>query len=158
LRAFVDTATAEIKNSAFRPKVYARGPGGDDRAALVGDRGDGPRLTLDAARPIRLAVRARDGVAGIDLDEEARAAAVRRLPDAAARGAERDDRGVAHRRALPDPVPASPALDDLPSAAEPPAPRAAAPPFRGLFAQPFGPAALARYDAEREREPPPVFG
>src|SRR5262249_53361688 len=31
-------------------------------------------------------------------------------------------------------------------------------PFHALFARPFGPSALARYDAERGAAPPPVFG
>lgn len=74
LRAFVDTATAEIKNSAFRPKVYARGPGDDDHAAILGPSDRGRRLTLGAARPIRLTIRDRDELPWIDLYKEAGAA------------------------------------------------------------------------------------
>jgi hypothetical protein len=65
------------------------------------------------------------------------------------------------RRELPAPGPAAPAtaaLGDLALATTPLASRAADEPFRALFARPFGPAALARYDAERAAEPPPVFG
>jgi hypothetical protein len=160
LRAFVDTATAEIKNSAFRPKVYARGPGGDDRVAIVAPSDGGLRLTLDAARPIRLTIRDRDELPWLDLYKETGAPVTLRLPVAAASADERDAQGGVRRRELPAPVtaPASAGLDDLPLAAAPPAARAADEPFRGLFARPFGPAALARYAAERAAEPPPVFG
>ena len=160
LRAFVDTATAEIKNSAFRPKVYARGPGGDDQAAIVAPTDRGLRLTLDAARPIRLTIRDRDELPWLDLYKEAGAALTLRLPAAAASVDEHDLQGGVRRRELPPPVtaPASTGLDDLPAAATPPAARAADEPFHALFARPFGPAALARYDAERAAEPLPVFG
>lgn len=161
LRAFVDTATAEIKNSAFRPKVYARGPGGDDRAALVTPAPGGRRLALDTARPIRLTIRDRDELPWLDLNKEAGAAVTLRLPTAAASADERDERGAVQRRAL-DPAAmtaaGSAALDDLRPADEPPASRTTDEPFHGLFARPFGPAALARYDAERADAPPPVFG
>jgi len=160
LRAFVDTATAEIKNSAFRPKVYARGPGGDDQAAIVAPSDRGLRLTLDAARPIRLTIRDRDELPWLDLYKEVGAPLTLRLPAAAASADEHDPQGGMRRRELPPPVtvPARTGLDDLPLVAPPPAARAADEPFLALFTRPFGPAALARYDAERAAEPPPVFG
>jgi len=161
LRAFVDTATAEIKNSAFRPRVYARGPGGNDRAALVTSSPVGPRLTLDAARPIRLTIRDRDELPWLDLHKEAGAPVTLRLPAAAATVDERDPRGAVQRRELDAPAKAataSTALDDLRPTGAPPVSRRADEAFEGLFARPFGPAALARYDAERAAEPPPVFG
>src|SRR5262249_34107667 len=120
LRAFVDTATAEIKNSAFRPKVYARGPGGDDQAAIVApiaapDDG-GLRLTLDAARPIRLTIRDRDELPWLDLYKEPGALLTLRLPAAASSADERDTHGAVQRRELPAPAtaPATTGLDDLP--------------------------------------------
>lgn len=160
LRAFVDTATAEIKNSAFRPRVYARGPGGDDAAALVAQSDGGWRLTLEAARAIRLTIRDRDELPWIDLYKEAGAPVRLRLPAASASADERDAYGIVLRREIPapGPGPATAGLGDLALAISPPAPRAADDPFRALFARPFGPAALARYDAERAAEPPPVFG
>jgi hypothetical protein len=161
LRAFVDTATAEIKNSAFRPKVYARGPGGDDAAALVAAGDGGMRLTLEAARPIRLTIRDRDELPWIDLHKEAGTPLTLRLPSVSVSADERDAHGAVQRREIPAPGPAAPAtaeLGDLELAISPPAPRAADDPFRALFARPFGPAALARHDAERAAEPPPVFG
>jgi hypothetical protein len=160
LRAFVDTATAEIKNSAFRPKVYARGPGGDDQAAIVAPSDRGRRLTLDAARPIRLTIRDRDELPWLDLYKEVGAPLTLRLPAAAASADEHDPQGRMRRRELPPGVtePARTVLDDLPLAAAPPAARAVDEPFHALFTRPFGPAALARYEAERAAEPPPVFG
>ena len=161
LRAFVDTATAEIKNSAFRPKVYARGPGGDDAAALVAAGDGGLRLTLEAARSIRLTIRDRDELPWIDLHKEAGAPLTLRLPAASVSADERDAHGAVQRRELPGSgagAPATAALGDLQLAVTPPARRAADEPFRALFARPFGPAALARYDAERAAQPPPVFG
>jgi hypothetical protein len=161
LRAFVDTATAEIKNSAFRPKVYARGPGGDDRTALVTAAETGPRLTLDAARAIRLTIRDRDELPWIDLNKEAGAPITLRLPASAASADELGDGGVIQRHQLQlEPGTHAPtlALAGLSPAAPPPAARAADAPFHALFARPFGPTALAQYDAERAAEPPPVFG
>ena len=161
LRAFVDTATAEIKNSAFRPKVYARGPGGDDRTALVTAAATGPRLALDAERPIRLTIRDRDELPWIDLNKEAGAPLTLRLPASAASADELDAGGATRRHQLQlEPGAQLPpiALAGLSPAAPPPAARAADAPFHALFARPFGPGALARYDAERAAEPPPVFG
>ena len=161
LRAFVDTATAEIKNSAFRPKVYARGPGGDDAAALVAASDGGLRLTLEAARPIRMTFRDRDELPWIDLYKEAGTPLALHLPAVLVSADEHDAHGAVLRRELPSPGRAGPepaALDDLQRAVTPPPPRAADEPFRALFARPFGPAALARYDAERAAEPAPVFG
>jgi hypothetical protein len=161
LRAFVDTATAEIKNSAFRPKVYARGPGGDDRTALVTAAATGSRLTLDAARPIRLTIRDRDELPWIDLNKEAGAPITLRLPASAASADELAAGGVIQRHQLqlePGTLLPTIALAGLSPAAPPPAARAADAPFHALFARPFGPTALARYDAERAAAPPPVFG
>jgi len=82
-----------------------------------------------------------------------------RLPAAAASADERDGHGGVQRRELPaDVATASAGLDDLPLIAPPPVTRAGDEPFHALFARPFGPAALARYDAERAAAPPPVFG
>ncbi|HET9623592.1 MAG TPA: EF-hand domain-containing protein [Kofleriaceae bacterium] len=154
LRAFVDTASAEIKNSTFRPKVYARGPGGDDHAALV-TMAHRPRLELAAARPLRLTIRDRDEVPWIDVHQEAGAPLSLQLPAAAASVDELDDHDAIARHAL---RPGATSLADLAPAGPPPASRAGDAPFRGLFARPFGPHALAQYDAERASEPPPVFG
>src|SRR5262249_56976959 len=100
-RAFVDTATAEIRTSAFRPKVYARGPGGDDQAAIVAPGDGGLRLTLDAARPIRLTIRDRDELPWLDLYKEPGAPLTLRLPAAAAIPDEHDAQGGVQRPELP---------------------------------------------------------
>jgi hypothetical protein len=163
LRAFVDTATSEIRNAAFRPKVFARGPSGDDRAVLFATTTVGQQLTLDASRPIRLTVRDRDDLAWIDVYKEAGAPLTLRLPpgltpafadELVVRGGE-----VSRLRRSELPVPATErvALADLPGAAGPSA-RGPDQLFRRLFTVPFGPAALARYNAERAAAPAPLFG
>ncbi|MES1187394.1 MAG: hypothetical protein ABUL60_26490, partial [Myxococcales bacterium] len=51
LRAFVDIAASGVKNPSYRPKVFARGPGGDDRLALLPGRfGRTAQLQVDAER------------------------------------------------------------------------------------------------------------
>ncbi len=164
LHAFVDTATAEIRNAAFRPKVFARGPGGDDHAALFAPPTVGQQLTLDRDRAIRLTVRDRDDLAWIDVYKEAGAPLTLRLPPGLTR-AYVDELSVRHgeatrirRSELPGPATGLVALGDLPTARNSTTARGPDQLFRRLFTLPFGPAALARYRAERASEPPPMFG
>jgi len=164
LRAFVDTATAEIRNAAFRPKVFARGPGGDDEAPMFAPPTAGQELTLDADRAIRLTVRDRDDLAWIDVYKETGAPLTLRLPPRLTR-AYAAELAVRHgevarirRSQLPGPATGRVALGDLPTAPDSGTARGPDQLFRRLFTVPFGPAALARYRAERASEPPPMFG
>lgn len=163
LRAFVDTATAEIHNDAFRPKVFARGPSGNDRTPLFEAPTTGQQLTLDASRAIRLTVRDREEMPWIDVYKEAGVPLTLRLPPGLT-GAHADelavDRGEVariRRSEVPDDAPRV-SLHDLPTAPSTATARGPDQLFRRLFTLPFGPAALARYDAERTAAPPPVFG
>jgi hypothetical protein len=164
LRAFVDTATSEIRNAAFRPKVFARGPSGDDHAPLFAPTVAGPQLTLDASRAIRITVRDRDDLAWIDVYKEAGAQLALRLPPALSQAVV-DELAVSHgevtrirRTELPAAAAGAIALADLPASSGPPTARGPDQLFRKLFTVPFGPAALARYDADRASAPAPVFG
>src|SRR5262249_19365424 len=59
LRAFVEIASRDVKNPAYRPQVFARGPGGRGGTALFDlTRANGKRLRLDDAER-RLTVRDR---------------------------------------------------------------------------------------------------
>lgn len=69
LRAFVDVATREMKNPRYRPKVFARGPDGDDRAALLDLRvARAKRVFLEG--PVRTTLRDADDVPWIDAHVE----------------------------------------------------------------------------------------
>jgi len=144
--------------------VFARGPRGDDRTALFQPTTAGQELTLDAGRPIRITVRDRDDVAWIDVYKEASAPLTLRLPPALS-PAIVDELAVHHgevtrirRRPLPGPDTSRVALADLSTVPQGLAARGPDQLFRKLFTAPFGPAALARYDAERVQAPAPTFG
>ena len=163
LRAFVDTATSEIRNAAYRPKVFARGPAGDDTAPLF-TATTGTRLLVPPAQASRLTVRDRDELPWIDANKEPGASLVLRLPPGLEAGAIDEQvsgdaaPGRVRRTALPAPMPGTIALAELPGREGPPASRGSDDLFRRLFALPFGPHALARYEVERAAAPPPVFG
>lgn len=162
LRAFVDTATADVPNAAFRPKVFARGPGGDDAAPLFAAT-TGPRLTVPATSARRFTVRDRDELPWIDAHLEDGVHLELRLPPSLAAGSI-DQLSIAEpvrvnqRVALPAPLPDVVALADLPSREVVTATRGSDEVFRRMFARPFGPHALATYEADRATAPAPVFG
>jgi len=162
LRAFVDTATADVPNAAFRPKVFARGPGGDDAASLFAAT-TGPRLTIPATTARRFTVRDRDELPWIDAHVEDGAHLELRLPPSLAAGAidqlsTTDPVHVIQRIALPDVLPDVLALSDLPSREVTTVTRGPDELFRRMFSRPFGPLALAKYETDRAAAPAPVFG
>jgi hypothetical protein len=167
LAAFVATASAEIKNPLYRPKVFARGPNGDDNHTLFDlARTQALTVTVDQNSSVRLAVRDRDGLRWLDAHKEAGQVLDLRLPaalaghmeverltvDGAAAGT------VEARYQMPDDGASNVQLAQLAVEAPQSGPRGAQEIFRGLFVRPFGARALAAYREEQARAPEPVFG
>jgi hypothetical protein len=164
LRAFVDIAASGVKNPSYRPKVFARGPGGDDRLALLpGGFGRTAQLQVDAERQVRLTVRDADGLPWIDVFKE------RGTPLLLSLGGERLAHAVIEERAAPtataavhhrfDAEAGSPQpLQTLAQLEPQPNPRGDNELFAMLFTRPFGRQAFADYERTKEKEAPPVFG
>lgn len=174
LAAFVETATAEIKNPLYRPRLFARGPNGDGaRSILERPRAARAALLVDEPGPVRLAVRDEDGLRWLDTHKEAGTSArawfppdrggvleVERL-EAGAGG--RLERAATYRLPPSGTVEGEPALlarlDPVPPGVSE---RGTGEIFRSLFTRPFGPRALAAFVAdggmervgERPAEPP----
>jgi len=152
LAAFVDTAVAAIKNPNFRPRVFARGPNGEDERAILDLPSARTALVVDDAGPVRLAVRDLDGLRW--LDAHAEAASVLRLwfPPSVSQRLEIDRLAGGEAGVLVEATLRLPAASERPvrlAALAPSAPvlamRGAGEIFRALFARPFGPAALASW-------------
>lgn len=169
LAAFVDTATAGVRNPNMRPHVFARGPGAADGTAIAHLQSmDGVRrFQLSASGALRLRLRDANGLPLLDAHAENALTLQVAVPETWAQGAmvERSQGGVGPRRAQLQPqlyaVPEGPgtvtlaALQDLnPRSAM----RGPDETFQTLFTQPFGPRAIANYMAERAANPPPVYG
>ncbi|WP_257455160.1 hypothetical protein [Archangium lipolyticum] len=163
LEAFVSVASSAVPNPLFRPKVFARGPGLLEEAVLVDLRGvDAPGLELPVSEPVRVTLRDTSGLRWLDANKERGVALRLLLPPRLASGMEVERRrpGVGTERYEV----ASAArgvvvrLEDLSPTPAPLAGRGAQDQLRRLFDAPFGPAALAAWDAARAAEPPPVFG
>jgi len=167
LAAFVATAAAEIKNPLYRPKVFARGPNGQDDSTLFDlARTQAVTVSIDQNASMRLAVRDGDGLRWLDAHKEAGQVLNLRLPAALAGHMEVERLtvdgtaagAVEARYRLPDDGEEAVLLahlsPDVPQAGS----RGAQEIFRGLFVRPFGARALAAYREERAREPEPVFG
>ena len=158
LAAFVDTASREVKNPAFRPRVFARGPAGDNQVHLMELASSGAAvLDVNEKDDVRLVVRDVEGLRWIDSHSEAGHHVRVRLPPAI--------HGGTLERVLPDgrserlALPAGEAtLASLSAIAGAPEPRGAAEPLRALFARPFGPRALAAFQSEQAQAPAPVYG
>ncbi|HKQ70607.1 MAG TPA: hypothetical protein VJT73_14775 [Polyangiaceae bacterium] len=169
LAAFVHTATADVRNPNMRPHVFARGPGAADGApiARLRDMTSVRRFELGDASSVRIRLRDENGLPLLDAHTE-RALPLRiALPEAWAHGA------VVERAAAPPGSPGGSAPAKLYAVPEPPGtvtlaalqdlnPRGAVrgpdETFRTLFAQPFGPHAVAGYQANQNSQPPPVYG
>ena len=168
LAAFAATATGDVKNPNMRPHVFFRGPGASDQTPIVRLHSmvDVRRFELADASSLRLRLRDANGLPLLDAHSEAARRLELRVPEAWARGAvaERTEGAQpAGTRALPKlyTVPEAPgtvtlaALQDL-------TPRSAVrgpdETFQTLFARPFGPAALASYEAERRTRAISVYG
>ncbi len=167
LAAFVDTASAEIKNPLFRPKVFARGPNGDDdRVILDLSRTRPVLLKVEEPEAVRLVARDGDGLRWLDAHKEPGDALELRLPASLASRLEVErlktagpDAGTVEARyrvaaGATGPV----ALLALAPGAPPSGARGAGDVFRALFARPFGPRVLAAYLEEQAQAPERVYG
>lgn len=162
LRAFVATASKDVKNPAYRPQVFARGPGGRGDVDLFDlTRAKGKRLELDEKQH-RVTIRDAVDVPWFDLHKEAGIAATLVLPEriggsgsveettspgtrteaSLAGGASRETIALAS-------LSVSPASGDA---------RGADAVFQSLFAQPFGPTAYAKFLEEQKTAAPLVLG
>jgi hypothetical protein len=158
LAAFVETASREVKNPAFRPRVFARGPAGDNQAHLLESASSGASvLDVEAQDTVRLVVRDAEGLRWLDSHSEGGHRVRLSLPKATQGGSvERVlADGRSERFALPE---GAVTLASLSAITAGPEPRGAAEPLRALFAQPFGPRALETFRGEQARAPAPVYG
>lgn len=81
LAAFIQVANRRVPNDLYRPKVFARGPGGDGDEVLVDLRSAAARrLTVNSPSSRRLTVRSELGVRVSDVHTEAGAAVTLLLP------------------------------------------------------------------------------
>ncbi|MGA9524488.1 MAG: hypothetical protein WBV82_23735 [Myxococcaceae bacterium] len=167
LSAFVDISASEVRNPLYRPKVYARGPGGDDTLAMA--RLAAPEqtvvLTLDAPEAVRIALRDAEGLRWVDAHKEDGSRLRLTIPVPLARrmtvevmSGVGDSQRVQARYAMPS----SPGTFNFASlsmlAASSTSGRGADDIFLMLFASPFGPNAMARYRVEKAEGPEPVYG
>jgi hypothetical protein len=164
LAAFVATATADVANPNMRPHVFARGPGGHDDVAIVDSAGRSGARTLHmaASGPARIRLRDREGIPFLDANSESGFTATLAIPEAWANGAvlERASSGRpgdVQLFALPEAQPELSLASLSPMAARGTA-RGPAEIFEKLFAQAFGPRAVANYRAQLKRTAAPVFG
>jgi hypothetical protein len=167
LEGFVDTAAADIPNPRYRPQVFARGPGGRGDAPLLrlGD-GAGVRLLVEEPEPARLAIRDTMGLRWIDVHQERAAALVLRLPSRLGEGAlvehlsssEGGWQVLRRQRVESSKAGAELKLATLASVDTKLEGRGASDLFRGLFARPFGPAALNAHQVAQSLKPTTVYG
>jgi hypothetical protein len=164
LAAFVATATADVANPNMRPHVFARGPGGHDETAIVDTAGRSGARTLHVVANARSRIRLRDreGIPFLDANSESGLATALAIPESWASGAvlERALPGSPAEQqlfALPESEP-DPSLASLSPSAARGTSRGPAEIFEKLFAQPFGPRALASYQAQLKATAAPVYG
>ncbi len=166
LAGFVETATADVRNSNMRPHIFARGPFALNGTPIVDlrSRTAARRFRLSDASPLRIRLRDQDGLPMLDANAEAGARLEFVLPESWAKGAivER----ATHGREPPEQlslyaVPETTGVVELASL-EPVAARGdargPAEVFQSLFARPYGPNAQAAYVAARQVRPPEVYG
>jgi hypothetical protein len=169
LAAFVETATSAVQNPNMRPHVYARGPGAREHApiATLQSMSGVRRFELSDAAGLRLRLRDANGLPLLDAHSERGRGVAVALPEAWARGAviERRPAGLSlpneqHARSW-HAVPEGAELVTLAALAEVQPQSTGRGPdetFQTLFAEPFGPLALASYVTGRAKQPPPVYG
>ena len=156
LRAFVRISAAGVPNARFRPRIYARGPGGRDDEVVFEPRaaGDGRKVSLAAGTERRVTLLDADEVPLIDVRLEKGFGTNVYVPSPEPERrtmtlVEHED-GKAERRVelafsesgSSEETPAKPAL----------AARTAGRPFELLFAVPFGPHSVAALPAEKGGE------
>lgn len=166
LAAFVDTATADVRNPSMRPHVFARGPGANDDApiARLYSMSAVKRFELTSADSLRVRMRDANGLPLLDAHTERDRPLIAALPESWTQGA------VVERSAGRDTPDTGPELYTVPetpgtvtlAALETMTPRSSGrgpgETFQSLFSQPFGPQAYARYLEQRTKGPAPVFG
>lgn len=166
LRAFVNVASAEIKNPNFRPQVLARAPGGRGQEPLIDLNGaHAARLRLDAPRR-RVTVRDGNEIDWVDVHKEAGEDLTLRVPFEAAKGANVEelaaDTGLpVHRRRWPsseEDAEGATWLAALPVSERPAETRGPDEVFRVLFARPFGRTSYERDLKEALAAEPSVLG
>jgi hypothetical protein len=135
LRAFVEIATSRVKNPLYRPKVFARGPGGRGNAAIF-DLASATAKRIDVAGGARVTVRDPDELAWIDLHNEPGRAVTLLLPERWGEHASIDDHAASSGLAARG-------TNELLST---------------LFEAPFGPGAYAAWQDQLGHEPPEVYG
>lgn len=169
LAAFVDTATADVKNPNMRPHVFARGPGARDETpiARLSSMQSARRFELGDAASLRVRLRDASGVPLLDAHGEPGHRLSLMLPETWASGA------TVERTAASVDTNAGPPFRELYTLPEAPTtvtlaslarldPRSGVrgpdETFQTLFAQPFGPQALAQFRAAQVTRPTPVYG
>jgi hypothetical protein len=163
LAAFVETSAAEIRNPAYRPKVFVRGPNGDDERTLFDlSRTHALAVRIDDGNALRLAARDGDGLRWLDAHKEAGQSLELHFPAALAGHLDIERLsaagGVEARYAMPESTEAPVLLASVSPQAPQSASRGGQEIFRGLFVRPFGPRALAAYQEDHRRSPDPVYG
>ena len=166
LAGFVETATADVRNSNMRPHIFARGPFSRDDMPIVDLRGrtNTRQVRLSDASSLRIRLRDSDGLPLLDANNEAGRPLELALPESWAKGAMVERLNRKQRR--PDElsvyaVPESSGLVELASLQPVTArgdSRGPAEVYQNLFARPYGPTALAAYVAARQSRPPEVYG
>jgi hypothetical protein len=169
LAAFVDTATADVRNPNMRPHVFARGPGAADATpiARLQSMSSVRRFALGDGSRLRVRIRDANGLPLLDAHTEKEATLAVVLPEAWTGGAvverasatpnAQEGPSLPRFYALPEPS------DTVTLAALTPvegesAGRGPDETFQSLFSQPFGPRALASYVVAQAARPPPVYG
>ena len=165
LSAFVDTATADVRNPNMRPHVFARGPGARDATPIANlqSMSSVRRFELSDAGSLRLRLRDANGLPLVDAHSERSRRLQLVLPEAWARGSvleRKSTDGEPARSGLfsvPEPpgVVTLAALEPLEATSAGRGPHDA---FEPLFSRPFGAGALAEYQARNSQLPPPVYG
>lgn len=170
LAAFVATATADVKNPNMRPHVFARGPGARDSVAIASLQSMSTvrRFELTDAGSLRVRLRDANGVPLLDAHTERSRPLLLALPEAWARGSVLERASIsadAADGAAPRPafygvpeLPGAVTLAALRSLETRTSARGPDETFRMLFSRPFGPQALAQYQATQARLPPAVYG
>jgi len=165
LAAFVSLASKNVRNPLYRPTVFARGPGGNNGAALVDlSNAEARTLELPAGEQRRVTVRDADELRWIDVHAEAQTPVRLHLPERlgqhfAVELRSLDEAGrVVSRREGRAGADRSTSLAELSSGAESGGARGPGDIFRGLFAEPFGPLALTAYLAEEGTKSPMPIG
>lgn len=163
--AFVEVANSSIVNELYRPKVFARGPGGNLQAAIM-PWPNPPARTLsvrgNGAR--RFTIRNRDGVRMMDIHKESGTGLRLRLPsDGGVLKVYETSSTAEHQRPHIrvcdiDPTPAEYQLEKLERQTPLFASRGEAPVFRNIFSLSFGKKALKAYLAKKDEQPKQVFG